>query len=1368
MEPNQPTSRVVVHTHYCQLVLYPEQRCEIRGYNCVCVDVIVCSAMEESLVGTAGQSLISDLYHGKTTNVIQCGLCGKVSEHDEDFLDLCVSVSGSSRLEDSLARMFLESEILDASNRYRCDSCGQLTDAVKRTKLRHLPPILTVSLLRFNYNPVKMERYKETGHFEFPLHLEMSCFCEAETVSDVISASKSAEHMSCGDSCSKSPTVNGFCCGDKLGLSSTVFGDSSQTHAKFHHIYELFSVVVHRGGAHGGHYHALIRDLEGRGTWSQPDRTLSSTADNTPTTSVPCPKPSPASIITKVELASPRSVITCILLESGGTACGMSVGDLADKISSLTGESWRKKYKARHGSFLKFLSDNGDLFIYDSTEGFVSLVPDFGQTGHKLEVNGISKLSPIPAHDPAPATCKKMKKPQPKRDELDISSPRSVITSILLDTGGTAGLSVTDLCSKISDVTGDSWRKYYKPKHGSLVKFLNNNSDLFVHDVSGGWVTLLASPSNEDTKSEIPEMPKINGDTSDDSLLTDVVQHPDISSTSTETKSRSKRNRKKPKTKALARESTHAYQEEQKKSKEMMSTLPEELVPKPDHCWFDFNDTTIRPVQTEDIEKHFAGKECAYMLFYRAMPTSNNCCVSKHVEIPDWLISEITTENFQLEQLRANYEEFVNVVKVELHFGRSYEYVEGVLRPRIGACYFMEHSVDIRQNASYLLQVVDEVGGELVEQCRTIHIAKSLPSGGLHLYQEVTANQASSLKSFGVTQSTKLFVWNGREIDNVAIPVGFENEPIAVRFELQSSSEIFSVAVPKNMTVFALKGMIASRLQLCSVEKVHLYQTKENGAKCVPLTSDLNKTVSEIGLYAKDRIVIQCSGSSAASKAPQSCTPGSVVKASQKTLPKQITVHCENHTGDDVVMVEVEADSAASVEELKVLIMTSADVPIELVADVRLRVRLDDLGIRGVGPPLHETVDLAAARLSDGVTLVLESGKAPQGSEIVLTVSVSASNELELTVDHDMAIHQLLHEVLLRAGVSDKMEEWHLCQSDWTGDTGAVLSEPHQTVGDAGLNHGDHLFLRAGCPPPPGFLKFFIHLESSPARPCWWDPVRDMAAAVSPSPVGSVVISKQSTLAELKQQIMAVLLHDYEIPSPQFLRLRILTSSLRPTTILRQHCQPLNKMKIGNGCTLGVEVLPLEEDLGAKQVMLTVRRRLPGERNYGDWSQEVIWDTEPGATIASLRTIIADTIGETESSIRMAKHIPDKFDWLIIPRSDDVFYPEKFAGGGVGGAKKKHKRKARNGKPGGSVCDLKSSPFNLQDGDVIGVKVADEPGGEDSDFGSVDDDTCRQKIKSEQKEMAEVREALKKSETKALAATSRVETAIKIHVDNFR
>lgn len=49
-------------------------------------------------------------------------------------------------------------------------------------KLRSLPPILTISLLRFSYDFVKLERFKETGHYTFPLELDMAPYCEQVSI----------------------------------------------------------------------------------------------------------------------------------------------------------------------------------------------------------------------------------------------------------------------------------------------------------------------------------------------------------------------------------------------------------------------------------------------------------------------------------------------------------------------------------------------------------------------------------------------------------------------------------------------------------------------------------------------------------------------------------------------------------------------------------------------------------------------------------------------------------------------------------------------------------------------------------------------------------------------------------------------------------------------------------------------------------------------------------------------------------------------------------------------------------------------------------------------------------------------------------
>lgn len=66
--------------------------------------------------------------------------------------------------------------------------------------------------------------------------------------------------------------------------------------------YELYSVVVHRGGAHGGHYYSLTRDVHGEGAWSEPKA------------------PSKQTSADFLELESPASTLHAIVKEATRTA----------------------------------------------------------------------------------------------------------------------------------------------------------------------------------------------------------------------------------------------------------------------------------------------------------------------------------------------------------------------------------------------------------------------------------------------------------------------------------------------------------------------------------------------------------------------------------------------------------------------------------------------------------------------------------------------------------------------------------------------------------------------------------------------------------------------------------------------------------------------------------------------------------------------------------------------------------------------------------------------------------------------------------------------------------------------------------------
>lgn len=114
-------------------------------------------------------------------------------------------VCGVSSLEEALWNMFVEEELFQGNNLYRCAHCDRLVTAAKvsgslqtlrlncsqpfslfktnfafiqSAKLKKLPPFMTMSLLRFSFDFAKCERYKETGRYSFPLSINLKPFCE--------------------------------------------------------------------------------------------------------------------------------------------------------------------------------------------------------------------------------------------------------------------------------------------------------------------------------------------------------------------------------------------------------------------------------------------------------------------------------------------------------------------------------------------------------------------------------------------------------------------------------------------------------------------------------------------------------------------------------------------------------------------------------------------------------------------------------------------------------------------------------------------------------------------------------------------------------------------------------------------------------------------------------------------------------------------------------------------------------------------------------------------------------------------------------------------------------------------------------------
>eukprot|EP01124_Arcella_intermedia_P000601 TRINITY_DN10318_c0_g1_i1.p1 TRINITY_DN10318_c0_g1~~TRINITY_DN10318_c0_g1_i1.p1 ORF type:complete len:989 (-),score=261.99 TRINITY_DN10318_c0_g1_i1:1624-4158(-) len=158
---------------------------------------------------------LNQLYEGLLKDYIQCKQNPSHERVRYDmFMDLMLSIRNVDSLEGALDSYVAE-ETLDGDNRWFCDECQARVDAGKGLRLKSTPLFLTLQLKRFDYDYQTWQRIKLNNRVTFPLEFDV-----------------------------------------KPWLSQ----DSDANSTK----YQLFSVLIHQGGAQGGHYYAIISDVHSK------------------------------------------------------------------------------------------------------------------------------------------------------------------------------------------------------------------------------------------------------------------------------------------------------------------------------------------------------------------------------------------------------------------------------------------------------------------------------------------------------------------------------------------------------------------------------------------------------------------------------------------------------------------------------------------------------------------------------------------------------------------------------------------------------------------------------------------------------------------------------------------------------------------------------------------------------------------------------------------------------------------------------------------------------------------------------------------------------------------------------------------------
>ncbi|XP_071502708.1 ubiquitin carboxyl-terminal hydrolase 48-like [Diadema antillarum] len=161
-------------------------------------------------------NVIEQQFSGQYSYVTRCNSCGNSSERPSQFYELDLNIKGHKHLEDSLTE-FLKEEKLEGANQYLCERCNCKQNATRCIKLKTLPPVLNIQLLRFVFDRHSGTKKKLNNFLQFPEELDMS------------------KHLPRRE---------------------------KQT------VYDLQAVLIHRGPtAYSGHYIAHIRSHGDSGAW---------------------------------------------------------------------------------------------------------------------------------------------------------------------------------------------------------------------------------------------------------------------------------------------------------------------------------------------------------------------------------------------------------------------------------------------------------------------------------------------------------------------------------------------------------------------------------------------------------------------------------------------------------------------------------------------------------------------------------------------------------------------------------------------------------------------------------------------------------------------------------------------------------------------------------------------------------------------------------------------------------------------------------------------------------------------------------------------------------------------------------------------
>uniref|UniRef100_UPI0035900788 ubiquitin carboxyl-terminal hydrolase 40 isoform X2 n=1 Tax=Myxine glutinosa TaxID=7769 RepID=UPI0035900788 len=866
---------------------------------------------------------------------------------------------------------------------------------------------------------------------------------------------------------------------------------------------------------------------------------------------------------------------------------------------------------------------------------------------------------------------------------------------------GPHGLTMEAMCKTMQEVMGVSWKKKYRKQHGTLTKFLQAHPDVFIFNKDVHWISL-REPGDSGNAGTI------NGSC----LMAEECYRQNL------------RPHRAGSAEPLDQPNNNVFSVEDVW---------------PVGGWFDFDDSQVRPISERELEQQFEGKESAYMLFYRKSTLKRpvEAFGNPWYKVPQNLTDEVDEINDNLLKRRHNHELQLNSINVSVHLSPHYELRDGGLQARspegdAALTMVLDRRMSVAQLKSELLQLLGSWMGHF-----EVGLAKHLPAG-LHVYPGLCGDEQRTLVDCGIEDGCSLFVWDGQKVQGKTIPTGVDNEPVLLNLHRMSVVQPECRAFRKNMTLRQLRCSLARDM---GVTAGALRISRGWPKVQVELTSRQDsETLRGLSLIDGDSLGLVVRGAK-----------GDMVLAhTQTVMPGTLWIRvvdgledCSTKEGAGEAMVPFQEDTVRRCKKNPIsTIKASAINKLQLDTNISdtccLRV---DAGTGLLLTPLSEEERAEEANLRNGCTLVLKDGVAPTADQLFLhfTIGSTLGSELEMIVDKSCSVRECLRLVLDKAGLTGC--EWHLCRVSLCGQTQGPLQDEDITLEHLHICSGDHLHVMEGKLIPKGFLRLSVWLMEDGMRQ-ESDKHADIQGVMGYeklTKLEEVQISCQASLDDLKLQVMT-LLDMEQIRVQSLFRLRLwLLEGKHYSRILQNSQKQLKKLGLCSNSQIGVQLLDKEETLRPTDMVLRLRRHIPGLRIYTK-TEDLVFDTAQDCTARSLLLSVAMHVKLSAEQLLIAKHFPTTHEWLIIEDAPQ--------------ARKIKKKRAKQ--------NLRQFPYHLKNGDVIGVK--NKQTDPSPDFSSFEDDMQREQIKT----MAEQQRRQSASKDMSTPRSPRPEVPLSISVADFR